>query len=198
MTGRIELPSYPQIQVSAVLSVAPGAKVEYMTITWTFHQQNIGEATHEIFPPPGDYQWGDACDTESLLPWPGPEATDETQRLIYAAGRLLVEGLTGRRPFSQLARWLPANTLNRLQLLSHRGTWTQAKIRRTMGSQSAPGTIHAVVLIDNSSRIVAATLRLRQVNTSWRCERADLLWAGSHLSALDPSRASSDCVRDSS
>jgi hypothetical protein len=150
-------------------------------MTWSFHIQQLGEVSRECCPSPGEFIWTDTPGREALQPYPAVCSSDETQRLVSAAAQLLIEGLTGRRPFSQLARWLPAHAVARLEFLAHKGTWSNAKIQRTMGAETTPGTIHAVVLIDNASRITAATLRLHQVQALWRCERADLLWAGSHL-----------------
>ncbi|MDR0836914.1 MAG: Rv3235 family protein [Propionibacteriaceae bacterium] len=151
-------------------------------ITWSFNEQSLGEETRECCPDPGEFTWDNVSGTEMLLSnVDRADSAEDHQRLVNAAAQVLLEGLSGRRPFAQVSGWLPPRTVTRLQLLANNGTWSNAKIQRTMGMETTPGTIQAVVLINNAARITAATLRLRADKTGWRCERAHLVWAGSYL-----------------
>lgn len=92
--------------------------------------------------------------------------------------QVVIEALQGRRPVSQLARWVAPDVIATIGHLHRAGPSGAVRFRSARLQQSRAGTIEAAVHLLVSGRSRAAALRLVRHDDRWLCTRFEAaLWA---------------------
>ena len=147
------------------------------TLEWTFLTPILPPLQRGILAP--SRPAGAPEQAPSAAP-PAGEA-DVSQALVEALGQALAEVLCGRRPTTQLSRWVAGPSLGRLTAAVRLNGWRKVTVSTTRASRHDGGDIWGRVRFDCDGRPLTATLWLRQVSQRWRCLQAELLLPGAHL-----------------
>lgn len=106
----------------------------------------------------------------------GPEPTADPAHVARAIAHAVVEVLLGRRPVTQLARWVTPGVYETLQgraaltarVLGGRTSGRGAAVRRVRVCAVEPHVCEAGVVVDDGVRVRAVALRLETHRGTWR------------------------------
>ncbi|ROS31176.1 Rv3235 family protein [Cellulomonas sp. PhB150] len=106
----------------------------------------------------------------------GPEPAADPAHVARAIAHAVVEVLLGRRPVTQLARWMTPGVYETLQgraaltarVLGPRNSGRGAAVRRVRVCAVEPHVCEAGVVVDDGVRVRAVALRLETHRGTWR------------------------------
>ncbi|RHA39382.1 energy transducer TonB [Cellulomonas rhizosphaerae] len=106
----------------------------------------------------------------------GPEPAADPAHVARAIAHAVVEVLLGRRPVTQLARWMTPGVYETLQgraaltarVLGPRAAGRGAAVRRVRVCAVEPHVCEAGVVVDDGVRVRAVALRLETHRGTWR------------------------------
>jgi hypothetical protein len=110
-------------------------------------------------------------------PLPDPE------RWAAMIGQAVVEILAGRRPPTQVVRWLDSQVYERVRRSADalkakegvRRAGAPVRVRRVRLGPPAEGRVEAVVVVDDAVRCRALALRLEALDGRWLCTALDVV-----------------------
>ena len=153
-------------------------------LEWSFLAPALPPALRDTWPDmPSQIPWragiADAPDGDDL----GPTADDE--QLVTALGHALLEVLTGRRPTTQLARWIAPDSLDRLTATIRMGQWTQAQLRSARVSRTGSDGVLGRLSFECDGRPLVGCVRIQVRDNRWRCTHFALMLPGSQMRTED-------------
>lgn len=113
-------------------------------------------------------------------PAPGdPGRLPDPRRWAAMLAQAVVEVLAGRRPATQLVRWLDLEVYERVRRSaaapSGRRTGVPVRVRRVRVSTSVEGWVEAVAVVDDGTRCRAMAVRLEALQRRWLCTALDII-----------------------
>lgn len=110
---------------------------------------------------------------------PDIEALPDPRRWTAMIAQAVVEILAGRRPVTQVLRWVDPEIYRRIQRSAPprpggRGG-VPVRVRRVRVSTSPEGAVEAVAVVDDGTRCRAMTLRLEALERRWLCTALDIV-----------------------
>jgi len=103
----------------------------------------------------------------------------DPRRWTAMIAQAVVEILGGRRPATQVLRWVDPEIYQRIQRSAQpqpgRGGGIPVRVRRVRISTSPDGPVEAVAVVDDGTRCRAMTLRLEALERRWLCTALDIV-----------------------
>lgn len=113
-------------------------------------------------------------------PTPGdPGRLPDPRRWAGMLAQAVVEVLAGRRPATQLIRWLNLEVYERVRRSAAAApggrTGVPVRVRRVRVATSVEGWVEAVAVVDDGTRCRAMAVRLEALQRRWLCTSLDIL-----------------------
>lgn len=108
-----------------------------------------------------------------------PRELQDPRRWTAMLAQAVVEVLGGRRPATQLIRWLDLEVYERVRRSAAAGVRPRGgvpvRVRRVRVSTSPDGWVEAVAVVDDGTRCRAMALRLEALQRRWLCTSLDIV-----------------------
>lgn len=128
-------------------------------------------------PSPHSQVWRDGDDPASMTG--DPSRLQDPREWSAMLAQAVVEVLAGRRPATQLVRWLDLEVYERIRRSQLRrptaAGGAPVRVRRVRVSVSPDGWAEAVAVVDDGRRCRAIALRLEALQRRWLCTELEII-----------------------
>jgi hypothetical protein len=153
------------------------------TLQWTFLASALPVAERDTCTP--DTTVPHRRPSPSVESLGAPDASTGDTELVAAIGRALLEVLTGRRPVTQLSRWIAPESLDRLAAAIRVGRWTRVRLRSSRASRTGENGLLGRCCFECDGRPMVGSMRVEVRGRRWRCTHFTLLLPGSQVRTRD-------------